>query len=676
MALGAGGRSSRACVRCRRRKTKCNLDGIGEPLKPPCVSCHDTGSDCVLAERRAGRSLDAPARAADATPTAGGASPALETNEHPRSRCSSGMDNNDYQEEATDENMGMELRNPSDALHILARSGEGQPDRPVGERLSGYDGPTPAADAATYPSTTGPSSLANSTPARAHFFHAPNNNRPTTTVLNDYELVQRGLLHPSELPELLHIFAQKYHPYCPIAPAYFFKPAAMERIQRRDYFLLTVLLSIASMDSRNHVLTHRYCWDHTQRLLLEVLLAHPWAQTPRTVEGLLLLAEWLPHIQITQTTSMAPKNLFSEDRTAWSLVGLAVRQGYLLRLDRAAFRDAADDKSKEREDHRRLIWAFVYIADRQISVRLGQSFWSRGPSLSSKFTSKDFPSLEPILGVENEDYVSVLQATLELTQILYNAHLILYSSTQKTLAMISEGDYARYLDDFVRAASAWHTVWNDIQVPHAIKSTLLLMYEYTCLYVNAFSFQAVQNIKRPLADLFSRGIMSSPDGRFSAGAFQSSTQREEVAGLALRFVAAMKEATSTESHICHRYSRMLRNLWCRGPARQAAWHNASTPSATACQVASAGGRSVSDNGAHSEDLAKQSALGPQRNDQDNPAEYWEGLGNLDLVFPHEEQGAGSEAPALPSIEGYLLSSFLPGISDFGHFHGNLGGQHD
>lgn len=115
------------------------------------------------------------------------------------------MDNNDYQEESTDENLGMALRNPSDALHILARSGEGQPDPPIGEDPSAYGGSESVADAATYPSTTGPSSLARSTPARTHFFPAPDNNRPTTTILDDYELVQRGLLHPSELPELLHM---------------------------------------------------------------------------------------------------------------------------------------------------------------------------------------------------------------------------------------------------------------------------------------------------------------------------------------------------------------------------------------------------------------------------------------------------------------------------------------
>lgn len=171
----------------------------------------------------------------------------------------------------------------------------------------------------------------------------------------------------------------------------------------------------------------------------------------------------------------------------------------------------------------------IFLVDRQISARLGQSFWSRGPSLSSNFTAADFPSLKSVPGTQDEDYASVLQANIELTQILHNAHAILYSSTQKTLTMVYDGDYARYLDDFLGATTSWHTTWTDVQASQKIKSTLLMTYEYICLYVNAFSFQAVltraaaprqsmpkrqRTHKRPLGDLFSRGVMSSPDGRY------------------------------------------------------------------------------------------------------------------------------------------------------------------
>lgn len=131
-------------------------------------------------------------------------------------------------------------------------------------------------------------------------------------------------------------------------------------LQKSDHFLLTAILTIASRDDPCHSLTHRDCWEHTRHLLVNVLLADHWTQTPRTVEGLLLLAEWLPHIQI-QGSSETPKNLFSEDRTAWSLVGLAVRHGYLQRLDQGAFPINAHSEAKDLADQSRLVWACEYI---------------------------------------------------------------------------------------------------------------------------------------------------------------------------------------------------------------------------------------------------------------------------------------------------------------------------
>lgn len=180
------------------------------------------------------------------------------------------------------------------------------------------------------------------------------------------------------------------------------------------------------------------------------------------------------------------------------------------------------------------IIAVIYLADRQISVRLGQSFWSRGPSLSTCFTAKDFPSLQPAAedAEKTEDYASALQATLELTQILHNAHVILYSSPDRTLAMVHDGDYSRYLDDFQRAATTWHSTWKSISLSPKIKSTLSLQYEYLCLYANAFSFQAVltrtsasrRHANQSFADIFSRGIMLSPEGRYIFDAISAATK--------------------------------------------------------------------------------------------------------------------------------------------------------
>jgi len=60
-------------------------------------------------------------------------------------------------------------------------------------------------------------------------------------------------------------------------------------------------------------------------------------------------------------------------------VGTAIRLGYLLGIDRTGFRNENESQSAEL-NRKRLAWAACYMSDRQISVRLGKAFWSRGES--------------------------------------------------------------------------------------------------------------------------------------------------------------------------------------------------------------------------------------------------------------------------------------------------------
>ncbi|KAM0482235.1 hypothetical protein ACHAP7_004465 [Fusarium lateritium] len=51
-------RVSRACVSCRSRKTRCDLEAGGVPGDPPCRRCIEKGQECVLAtSRRGGRRI-------------------------------------------------------------------------------------------------------------------------------------------------------------------------------------------------------------------------------------------------------------------------------------------------------------------------------------------------------------------------------------------------------------------------------------------------------------------------------------------------------------------------------------------------------------------------------------------------------------------------------------------
>ncbi|OJZ90814.1 hypothetical protein ASPFODRAFT_179849 [Aspergillus luchuensis CBS 106.47] len=711
MTASTGKRSSRACLRCRKRKTRCDLDTIGEPGKAPCVFCHDTKSQCVLIKSRRGGNFrqnqhksGTSRRQKTPLPTNSGDSngpDVVPANSVSDVTGSSSDGEGSVSRQNPGDVLAMELRNPSDALQILAMSGQVRSRSRLQAQFTSTANLEEQLDAAAH--RTSASDTNQSQDSQGH-------QRPSATIFDDYELVKRGVLRPSHVFELLHEYRNDYHPYCPIVPSYLLVSSRMSQIQRSEYFLLTAILTIASRDNPHHSLTHRYCWDHTQRLLVDVLLAHPWTQTPATVQGLLLLAEWLPHIQVQETSSESSKNLFSEDRTAWSLVGLAVRQGYLQRLDQAAFRSFSHSGSKQRTEQDRIVWAYIFIADRQISVRLGQSFWSRGPSLAAKFTADDFPSLQPRPENDNEDYASWLQASMELIQILHNAHAILYSSKDRTLAMVYEGDYARYLDDFRTSATMWRSAWVNLAVSAKISTTLLIMYEYICLYTNAFSFQAVltrasrphgsskkgQQNERPFADILSRGIMASPDGRYifdaisaarnllalmnsldpqhvlcylpsryylygvyaavllhkadRAGAFQSEEQNQEITNLAQKFISVLEKGASTESHICHSYSRMLRQLWSRREKKNTKasrsqdnielnlgdQHNLSTP--------------------------PQSFLLAQEPDNQTFADGT--LGDACISQQISPLPMENDVSEFPSVEGYFLGSFMPGIADF------------
>lgn len=375
MTPATGKRSYRACLRCRQRKTRCNLwdpsppnymwsrpysqlfsDGIGEPKKPPCVSCYQSGNECILSTKSR--------RGGNFRQFRGG--PETEPAESTYISCQQREESPDEEEcvERGDSSdvLSMDLRNPSDALHILALSG----DQPQGRQSTSIPNEPVDPNPEMQDGSSAPSSCQ---PQQSHY-----HSQTTASIFNDYELVQRGLLRPSVVAELLFKsvvnffscgwhkltslrYSRYYHPYCPIAPSHLLSSSWTAEIQKSDYFLLTAILTIASRDDPHHSLIHRYCWDHTQRLLVDVLLAHPWTQTPRTVEGLLILAEWLPHIQTQDEAFDGPKNLFSEDRTTWSLIGLAVRQGYLQRLDQGAFPNKGSGQSKERVEQNRLVWA-------------------------------------------------------------------------------------------------------------------------------------------------------------------------------------------------------------------------------------------------------------------------------------------------------------------------------
>ena len=168
-------------------------DGVGVPKKPPCVACHHSGSKCVLAVSRRGRQTTNGVTGGSDNITIAQRSESLDaiTVSPQVPGYTSDAEMQEYTTDGPPEPLRMALRNPSDALQILAYS---QDDKPVSARSL----------STAYSDATGRVAPQATSPARST---SCDNQTIPSFILDDYELVQRGLIHPSILPELLHMSA-------------------------------------------------------------------------------------------------------------------------------------------------------------------------------------------------------------------------------------------------------------------------------------------------------------------------------------------------------------------------------------------------------------------------------------------------------------------------------------
>jgi hypothetical protein len=280
-------------------------------------------------------------------------------------------------------------------------------------------------------------------------FNAPN------TGIRAYRLVQSRSLDPGTVWQLVTRYAENFHPYLPLVPRKYFERTALDDFANNEKHLLTAVLTIASKDLVDRPEIHEYCSKYMHELISGIAAGADC--DVEAVEALLLLAEWEPQ-------GLRPRiervGRGEEDRAAWMHVGLALRSGYFIGLDRTSFRgDPYGDQ--ETESRRRLAWASCYVSDRLISVRIGRAFWSRGPGPMTGLVSQDFPSLQPAKEGD-EDYSKIFQAMLDLTQLYGNVHEVLYSGMRTSNQMMLMGDYVKYVDDFRLAILRWKSLWGPL----------------------------------------------------------------------------------------------------------------------------------------------------------------------------------------------------------------------
>ncbi|KAK4994898.1 hypothetical protein LTR66_005167 [Elasticomyces elasticus] len=500
-------RTNKACLNCRARKTRCNLETADGTVQTPCLRCKRESLDCVIGgSNRGGRrvrrsmllqSVDLAGQPISAgtgsqvrsellaTPKSHGSDvqmddgppippclyenvdPSLRTLSAPAPTAAShaGLSSSSSGSEMPFANM----QNPSDALDILAQiaSDDDRHQQRDSQRMQ-----RPEAYRASKVSLATPNAFDVNLVRASDSQHTVN-----------YRLVQAGKLTVAKMILLLQRYKYYYHPYFPLVPSRALDATNLPDTARDWPHLLTAILVIASKDLLDEPHLFGSCTEHMQSLVSA--LAAGGACGVEAVEALLILAEWTPYTQRSQPGQVGRGE---EDREAWMHVGTALRVGYFLGLDRYSFRVYDDAKDPEWQ-RKRLVWTACYISDRQISIRIGRAFWSRGPGPLTTLRKEDFPSLHP-QAADDEDYASIFQATLELTMLFSNVHDVLYSNPGSSMRSHLSGGYIKYIDDFRSAIYGWKSVWGTLTCSSSLKATLLMSYDYLRLYTNAFAFHA------------------------------------------------------------------------------------------------------------------------------------------------------------------------------------------
>jgi hypothetical protein len=255
----------------------------------------------------------------------------------------------------------------------------------------------------------------------------------------DYPLVRSGALSSTKISQLIERYRQHYHPYFSIAPPSILDANNLVNTAKNEPHLLTAMLVIASKDLMEEPHVFEACSAHMQSLVCSLVAGGSGGV--EAVESLLLLAEWTPYTSRSRAGNVGRGE---EDREAWMHVGTALRIGYYLGLDKYSFPVAEDIKDPQWK-RKRLVWTCCYISDRQISIRIGRAFWSRGPAPGLAIRKEDFPYQPQNPG--DEDFPNLFQANLELTLLFSNVHDVLYSSPGNSLRNhLSGGYYIKIVD--------------------------------------------------------------------------------------------------------------------------------------------------------------------------------------------------------------------------------------
>ncbi|KPM46114.1 hypothetical protein AK830_g405 [Neonectria ditissima] len=510
---GADKRVSRASSGVDANESRAHSDSNGKSGEPPCRRCTEKNQQCVLATSRRGGRRVKRLRASHSMPREhpdlSASAPSRTINIPDVRACDEGYDGDgDRDRHVSDDQSewsSLHITSELDQPYPASDQDDNGESRETRGRLEGHItsadllNPSDALDllAQVADLETGGREQASETVHGEMADPGLGPQTASTQHLTYYPPISSGALAISDASALIQQYHTKFHLYFPIAYKAVFDEGHISEWIDKEQHLVTAILTVVTKDDPTWLTAHEACARHMETLISKLIYAG--STTVGAVEALLILAEWAP--QPPEDSLMI--GCGKEDQGSWMLVGIAIRLAYLQNLEQTTLTHG-DDGVSEYVCRQRTVWAACYMSDRQVSIRLGKGFWSRGPGPSISLRAADFPSLRA-QKLGNDDFALLFQAHLEITQLFSNAHDMLYSSTDHREQLYAGGEYVRYIDDLSAVLRRWKLAWGGLSFVPLAKASLMLCYDFLRLYINAFAFQA--NLYRAVRR--ARGRMSS-----------------------------------------------------------------------------------------------------------------------------------------------------------------------
>ncbi|KAJ5620151.1 hypothetical protein N7510_004135 [Penicillium lagena] len=511
-------RAYQACIRCRRRKARCILDGPADGPNVTCLRCKRERKHCIFTAERSQAHLTPSSQ----PPSQPQTQPQLQSQSTYRSI------EDPFRPSAASSPLGglpdrvsnAVVSNQSDALRLLFEAAESYNAHDGTGRSTGPDenrvGAVVEAPLGQWLSPT---------------YQLVQCSLDSLRALGRLKFVRKRWLTAEEVATYIELFYKNMCSFSPILDGFYRDPAHFNELVANEPVLCTVILTLSTRYhhltgsgwlSRNYFL-HNRLWRYCQSLLQRVI----WGQEKGTstsmrglgtIEGLLLMIDWharslhMPpdieawdsdddNIQETELNkfSQIPNRWLEgvvepmrrSDRMSWSLVQAAVGIAQELEVfddtqDEVATDDASATLKAYTAQRRRRLRILLYVYMNQLALRVGYSSLIPQALLSIKPNDLKLTPTQC-----HPDWLHLMSLQVDLTRLMRTSADLLFPSRAVTRDLSQTGSYQRILEHFQPMLEGWWEKYSSFQVQGPFRDLLAIDFMYLKTYVYSLALQAV-----------------------------------------------------------------------------------------------------------------------------------------------------------------------------------------